>query len=296
VLTHLVRMTSEHTKKPIGVVRAKLQEVLLFKHAPNDALSELEKCLQSRFFKKGSFIVKHNDIAKEMFFIISGDVDIIDANNRIFAQGHSGEFFGELGLIYSIPRTASVRAVTDVELCMLSKKDFDALRSKVPAIEDEVIRLAMERLSRFQVELVKLASIPEGTSFTQEQLQVFQEVFFYWDRNNDNILDKTDVRELIQALSGKKFTEHDLERILRMLDSDQDGVVSFEDFVKKIRSLGWFLAPKENQRIKRVLGQGSRGEEETSWDVRSLVVGVMVGVLATLVPVGLVWWSKHGSK
>jgi len=280
----------------MSVSREKLQEVELFQHAPDEAIDELLKCLQSRSYTKDSFIVKRNDIAKEMFFIIKGDVDIIDANNRTFAQGHAGEFFGELGLIYTIPRTASVKAATDVELCMLSKDDFDALRSKVPAIEIEVRRLAMQRLSRFQVELVKLVSIPEGTSFTPEQLQVFQEVFFYWDRNNDNILDKSDIGELIQALSGKKFTEGDLEKIIKMLDSDHDGVVSFDDFVKKIRTLGWFLSPKENKRIRQELGQERRyQEEEIGLDVRSVVVGVVVGIVATIIPLGIMWWT-HYSK
>jgi len=283
----------------MSISREKLQEVELFKRVPDVAINELQNCLQSQFYPKGSMIVNRNDIAKEMFFIIKGEVDIIDANHRTFAHGHSGEFFGELGLVYSIPRTASVRASTDVDLCMLLKQDFDVLRHKFPAIEIEVSRLAMERLSRFQVELVKLVSIPESTSFTQEQIQVFQEVFFYWDRNNDNILDKTDINELIQALSGKKFTESDLDRIIRMLDSDHDGFVSFEDFVKKIRTLVWFLSPKENKRIKRELkkeGKGEGNEVDLGLDFKSILLGAVVGVVATLIPVVVVWWNYYGNK
>jgi len=271
----------------------KLQEVPLLKHAPIDSLEDLRKRLHSRSFPSGSFIVSRNEIAKEMFFIVQGDVDIIDAGGRVFAQGHTGEFFGELGLIYSIPRTASVRAATQVDLYILNKEDFDTLRAKVPAIQEEVTRLAMERLSRFQVELVRLTSIPEQTSYTVDQIQVFQEVFYYWDRDSDNKLDKRDLTDLIESLSGKKFTENDSERVLKMLDQDQDGFVSFDDFVKKIRVLGWFLAPGQNRKIKETLAGSTtvpiaiveRGfrEDDSSFDVKSICVGIAIGIVSTVI-------------
>jgi len=274
----------------------KLQEVPLLKHAPTDSLEDLRKCLHSRSFPSGSFIVSRNEIAKEMFFIVQGDVDIIDATGRVFAQGHAGEFFGELGLIYSIPRTASVRAATQVDLYLLNKGDFDTLRAKVPAIQEEVTRLAMERLSRFQVELVRLTSIPEQTSYTVDQIQVFQEVFYYWDRDSDNKLDKRDLTDLIESLSGKKFTENDSERVLKMLDQDQDGFVSFDDFVKKIRVLGWFLAPGQNRKIKETLAGStmvpigtvdSRGfrEDDTNFDLKSICVGIVIGIVSTVISI-----------
>jgi len=275
------------------IPRTKLQELELFKNIPQEALDELEKTMKVKTYPRGSLIVKHNDIAKEMFFIISGDVDIIDAQCRTFAHGHSGQFFGELGLIYSIPRTASVRAATDVELCMLVKDDFDGLRAKVPAIEAEVKHLAMERLSRFQVELVRLASIPEEIGFTPDQFQVFREVFSYWDRNSDDKLGKNEVRELLEALSGKFFSEEESNQIVRMLDTDQDGMVSFDDFVKKIRTLGWFLAPTENRRIKKKLGEewigGEGGKGDGILDGKSVMVGFVVGVVVTM---SVVWWCK----
>jgi CRP-like cAMP-binding protein len=266
----------------------KLQQVQLLKHAPVSSLEELMKCLHARSFPCSSFIVSRNDIAKEMFFIVQGDVDIIDASGKVFAQGHAGEFFGELGLIYSIPRTASVRAATDVQLYILNKEDFDHLRSNVPAIEEEVTRLAMERLSRFQVELVRLSSIPENIAYTPDQLQVFLEVFYYWDRDHDNRLDKGDLTDLIQSLSGKKFTSNDSERILKMLDQDQDGFVSFDDFVKKIRILVWFLAPGQNKRIKETLAVEPLGvgqDEYFVWHLKSICVGIVIGMVSTVISV-----------
>lgn len=75
----------------------------------------------SQFVAGGAYIVKIGDIAQEMFFIIEGQVEYVDQKYRVFSHGNAGEFFGELGLLYSIPRTASVRAATDVQVLILNK-------------------------------------------------------------------------------------------------------------------------------------------------------------------------------
>uniref|UniRef100_A0A6B2LDC9 Calmodulin n=1 Tax=Arcella intermedia TaxID=1963864 RepID=A0A6B2LDC9_9EUKA len=255
--------------------------------------------LQSKHYQAGEFIVKHNEIASELFFIISGEVDIIDANELVFARGYAGEFFGELGLVYSIPRTASVRAATPVEVCSLSKSDFLKLQEQVPSLKSEVHRSAMERLRRFQKELVRLTSIPEGTRYTEKQLQVFKEVFFYWDRNNDQILDSNDLGDLISALSGKEFSPEEIKQIVRMLDHDKDGVVSFDDFVMKIRTLRWFLEPREGLKIKKELSLKREVDKRGGLldvEAKSLGLGICIGVFAALVPVvvsyWLGWWHK----
>lgn len=53
-----------------------------------------------------------------------------------------GEFFGEIGLLSDIPRTATVTAVTDCTLHVLSRTDFlEALTQSEPAsaIADEFV-------------------------------------------------------------------------------------------------------------------------------------------------------------
>ena len=45
-----------------------------------------------------------------------------------------GDYFGELGLLFGTPRTATVRAATHCELIMLSKHSLDQVLVKYPIV------------------------------------------------------------------------------------------------------------------------------------------------------------------
>lgn len=45
-----------------------------------------------------------------MFFIHRGTVDVVSEDGEVvFAKMDEGSFFGEISLVYSVPRTASIR-------------------------------------------------------------------------------------------------------------------------------------------------------------------------------------------
>ena len=58
--------------------------------------------------KDPNFIFQKGDIAKEMYFIVDGEVEIM-ADGKTVDRVGSGDFFGEVGLRYGVARTASVR-------------------------------------------------------------------------------------------------------------------------------------------------------------------------------------------
>lgn len=179
-----------------------------------------------------------------MFFISTGRVNIVNANGTVVATLAEGEFFGEMGLVFSIPRTASVQATFgSVIVYSLNKEDFNRVRAKNISIEKKVQAIAKSRCHRFQDELSKLANSHVTGEYTSQQLQIFKEIFSYWDRDGDNMLTKDEVGEMMEMLSGKQFASHELDQVIKMMDADRDGVVSYDDFKSKIWNLRWFIQP-----------------------------------------------------
>lgn len=81
----------------------------------------------SEHFRAGESIVREGDVPDKFYVIVNGEVDIIQKD----AQGeqiinHLGarQFFGEIGLLRTEKRTATVRAHTDVEVMSLNRSVF----------------------------------------------------------------------------------------------------------------------------------------------------------------------------
>ena len=84
-------------------------------------------------FKAGDTIISEGDDGDTAFFIINGSVDVIigrGAKARTVGTLLEGEVFGEMSLIEPGPRSATIRAATDVECLATSYEDF------IAAIED----------------------------------------------------------------------------------------------------------------------------------------------------------------
>ena len=98
-----------------------------------------------RFFKAGDIIFREGDEATELFVIKSGRVRI-QIGNRTITELGPDSIFGEMALIDSEPRSATVIAITDVELVPVSEKQFLFLVSQTPFFALKVMRVLAQRL------------------------------------------------------------------------------------------------------------------------------------------------------
>jgi CRP-like cAMP-binding protein len=58
--------------------------------------------------------------------VASGQAEVLVGGQRRSILGH-GTYFGEIALLLDIPRTATVRALTPLEVLKLHRQDFEAL-------------------------------------------------------------------------------------------------------------------------------------------------------------------------
>lgn len=102
--------------------------------------------LERRFVPKGATIIKAGEFGANAFLIQSGTVRVFitqDDKEVDLAKLETGQIFGEMALIFDGPRTASVQAVQDCNLIVITRQQFrDKLKGTDPTIRGVVNMLA----------------------------------------------------------------------------------------------------------------------------------------------------------
>ena len=110
----------------------------------NAAIMALRPCA----FKAGDYIVRKGDTAREMYYILRGQVEVVDDDTgKVLSNLRDGDFFGEIGLLLSKPRTASVRAKSLCDTFVLDADDFSRILREHPQFAERITRVAKERYS-----------------------------------------------------------------------------------------------------------------------------------------------------
>ncbi|MFH2011155.1 MAG: cyclic nucleotide-binding domain-containing protein [Pseudomonadota bacterium] len=131
-----------------NMVRA-LSKIEILQLLPAERVVKLIPYVKTMKFHAGETIFKQGDVASELYFIVKGSVQVIresEADIKLIAELGEGETFGEIALISDMPRTATVRAITDIETCTIHKVEFEELIKHSPALRDACSRMVKERL------------------------------------------------------------------------------------------------------------------------------------------------------
>ncbi|KAF9305864.1 hypothetical protein BGZ74_008526 [Mortierella antarctica] len=110
-----------------------IRKVSLFQSCPAEVIHMLSLNVEPRKYNLGECIIRRGEIGREMFFIVSGVVEVLsDDNLRVLARFHDGQFFGEIAVLLDVPRIANVKAVSEVEVFVLTKDNLEAVFKAVP--------------------------------------------------------------------------------------------------------------------------------------------------------------------
>jgi CRP/FNR family transcriptional regulator, cyclic AMP receptor protein len=96
-------------------------------------------------FSAGGEILGPGKISNVMYIIQKGVV-AVQIEGATVAQLTEGNIFGEMGIVDPRPHTASIFAVTDVELFVVDEAQFLTLIAKTPMFALRVMRVLASRL------------------------------------------------------------------------------------------------------------------------------------------------------
>jgi glucose-6-phosphate 1-dehydrogenase len=107
------------------VNRDVLARVPLLRQADPVLLHNLALALEPAVCEAGDVVVREGEHGDKMYVICRGRVEVLDRSGKQLGTLGEGEFFGELAMLFSQPRTATVRALTPCDLFVLGKEDFE---------------------------------------------------------------------------------------------------------------------------------------------------------------------------
>ena len=110
-----------------------IEHAPLFRGASHELVREMALELRPVVFTPGDYVFRAGQYGRHMYFISRGVVEIVALDGQTVVNTlRDGDFFGELALLFSQPRTASVRAVHYCDLYTLDKDTFERVLAHYP--------------------------------------------------------------------------------------------------------------------------------------------------------------------
>jgi HEAT repeat protein len=126
-----------------------LREVPLFADLPPDDLKQIADVAREEWYHDGAPICREGEDGDRMFVLVSGQVHVVKQSGqaeRRLATRTVGDFIGEMAIVESAPRSATVRADGEVRTLVIEGDAFKAILRDRPEVSLAVLRGLSRRL------------------------------------------------------------------------------------------------------------------------------------------------------
>jgi CRP/FNR family transcriptional regulator, cyclic AMP receptor protein len=124
-----------------------LKTIDLFRHMPGEDLVRVAQIAEEVRFEAGEAIITEGEIGDSLYLIVAGKVRVRKADKVIVDLGER-ESVGEMAILDSEPRSASVDAVGPVTALKIEREDFYDLLQEKSEIALGIIKVLTRRLRR----------------------------------------------------------------------------------------------------------------------------------------------------
>ncbi len=142
-------------------IRELLASVELFSEMNEEEIDDLTAVAQIKKLEKDNTIFHAGDPADAVFVVASGRVKVVitssDGKEFILTVLGAGQVFGEMALLESAPRSASVVTLSAVEVLVINRADFQRLLESSPRISLRLMAILSRRLRRANSKMESLA-------------------------------------------------------------------------------------------------------------------------------------------
>lgn len=122
-----------------------LARVPMFSACSKKELEKIGRASDEIHVDTGHVLVEEGKPGHEFFLILDGTANVLRNGRKIATLGR-GQYFGELSLLDRGPRSATVKAATDLDVLVLGQREFGGVLDSVPALSRKLLAAMASRL------------------------------------------------------------------------------------------------------------------------------------------------------
>jgi PAS domain-containing protein len=105
---------------------------------------DLQKYLKT--YQKGDTLFMEGDGSQDLYFLVSGHLEVLKGDKKIAEITEPGSLFGELSFLLGAKRTATVQAENEVRVLRIPRNEVSTFLKDFPAVAEKVTEIIARRL------------------------------------------------------------------------------------------------------------------------------------------------------
>lgn len=178
-----------------------LRHIPLFSNLSDDELAQISAEASLRQFPKNKVVINAGDKSDSLYIVVAGKVKVLISDEEgkevILAILGPGEFFGEMSVIDSQPRSATVITMETTSLNVIAHTDFMRCLTNNPQIATTILRTMAKRLREADRRIESLALFDVYGRLARVLLELARK-----DRDNNlvvSLLSQQDIANMVGA-------------------------------------------------------------------------------------------------
>jgi len=157
-----------------------LENIPIFSCLLPDEITRLHQIITEKIFKKNSIILMEDDSKNFMYVVFSGKIKVVritaDGKEQILVIRKRGDFFGEMTLLDGKSQPATIVAMEDAEVGLISKADFEEYFMKDATVLKHIISMLCERLRESWI-MLRVLGLPDAETRVRAVLAHISSVY-----------------------------------------------------------------------------------------------------------------------
>ncbi|MFT7618881.1 MAG: hypothetical protein ACI97A_002529 [Planctomycetota bacterium] len=139
----------------LHLTRDLIEKVPLFRHCDPALRNVLLMSLRTQVIAPGVAIAREGERGEEIYFISRGTLEIVrEQDETAYGVLEDGDYFGHMSLLLRERRTATVRATTFCDVFVLSRDDFERIKTEYSEFRDVLKAVSAEKSEKMSSLLI----------------------------------------------------------------------------------------------------------------------------------------------